>query len=433
MTSSNQTLGDQQVRDPQLQDQKVTIIGAGIVGLCCALELQEKGRSVVLIDRLPPAEATSYGNAGMLCSWSVVPEATPGIWKEAPAWLLNPAGPLFVRPAYILKMIPWLRRFLSASNIKSTELQATADAMLSVNQPTVDLYRQHLAGTGYENLVVESDFLHIYRQPENMDPDGVGVTLRRERGADIEFMNEAELRAAVPALSHEYKAAMRLGGQGYTINPGKLGRVLAEKVLRQQGEIIQQEVLACTRSSDSTGYRLTLSDRVMNVDQLVIAAGAWSHRIASELGNKIPLEAERGYHVMFPNAGVDVPMPLMDAQAHVAITPMEMGLRIAGTAEFAGVDAEPNYRRAAVLERLAISAFPDLNPSNPEYWMGPRPSLPDTVPVISPLEGHDNAWIACGHGHLGLTGAPMTARLIASMVQGDRIDVDPQPYRINRF
>jgi len=428
MTNKNQH--DQ---NPGAKEQNITIIGAGIVGLCCALELQAQGRAVTLIDRLPPAEATSYGNAGMLCSWSVVPEATPGIWKEAPAWLLNPTGPLFVRPGYLLKMIPWLWRFIGTSRRTGAQLNEIADAMLQVNQPTVDLYRQHLAGTGHENLVVESDYLHIFRNPAKLNHNGPGVKLRRERGANIEFLNEHELRTAVPALSHDYKAAMRLGGQGYTINPGKLGKVLAEKVLRQGGEIIQQDVRACTPMSDKMGFRLTLSDQSMDVGQLVIAAGAWSHRIAGELGNKIPLEAERGYHVVFPHAGIDVPMPLMEAEAHVGITPMEMGLRVAGTAEFAGVDAQPNYERAAVLERLAIKIFPDLNPGNPDYWMGPRPSLPDTIPVISPLSGHNNAWIACGHGHLGLTGAPMTGRLIASMVQGDRTDVDTEPYRIDRF
>lgn len=410
----------------------VTIVGAGIVGLCCALELQARGHQVQIIDRLAPAEATSYGNAGMLCSWSVVPEASPGIWKQAPGWLLDRRGPLFVSPAYALKVLPWLWQFIKASKKTGKELEAAADAMLCVNQPTVDLYREHLAGTGQEHLVRESDYLHLYRNPASLDWSNSGVRLRRDRGAPIEFLDAQQLRRTVPALSDEYKAAMRLGGQGFTINPGKLGKVLAEKIVRQNGTIVQDEVLAVTQAED--GFELTISGgEVLKITRLVIAAGAWSHRLTQELGSELPLEAERGYHVMFPDSGVDIPMPLLDADRHFAITPMEMGLRIAGTAEFAGVDAAANYDRAAALENLAKQVIPDLNTDGADYWMGPRPALPDTVPVISALPGHDNAWVTCGHGHLGLTGAPMSGRLIAEMVDGDRSDVDLEPYRISRF
>lgn len=410
---------------------RVTIIGAGLVGLCTALELQNRGRHVEVIDRLAPAEATSYGNAGMLCSWSVVPEASPGIWKDAPAWLLDRKGPLFIRPSYLLRMIPWLWQFVDASRKSGAELEAAADAMLSINHPTVDLYRQHLEGTGHEHLILDADYLHLYKDPASINENGAGVKLRRDRGADISFLNAQQLRAAVPALSDQFKAAMRLGGQAYTINPGKLGKVLAEKVQRQQGEIIQDEILACTPTA--TGFDLKTSTGSRSAQQLVIAAGAWSHRLTRQLGTEIPLEAERGYHVVLPNAGIDVPVPLMNTERHFAVTPMEMGLRIAGTAEFAGVDAPPNYDRAVVLEQLAKEMFPDLNVSGADYWMGPRPSVPDTVPIVSALPNQPNAWVSCGHGHLGLTGAPMSGRLIAQMVDGDRGDVDVTPYRVDRF
>lgn len=418
-------------REQNNNQPKITIVGAGLVGLCTALELQERGRKVELIDRLGPAEATSYGNAGMLCSWSVVPEAAPGIWKDAPAWLLDRHGPLFIRPSYLLKMIPWLWRFVGASRKTGPELESAADAMLSINHPVVDLYRHYLAGTGHEHLIIDADYLHLYRDSTKINESGLGVRLRRDRGADISFLNEQELREAVPALSDRFKAAMRLGGQAYTINPGKLGKVLAEKVQRQNGEIIADEILNCKPVAG--GFELTTSSGTRSAEQLVIAAGAWSHRLTRQLGTEIPLEAERGYHVVLPDAGIDIPMPLMNTERHFAVTPMEMGLRIAGTAEFAGVDAAPNYSRAAVLERLAKEMFPDLNTDGADYWMGPRPSLPDTVPIVSALPDHTNAWVTCGHGHLGLTGAPMSGRLIAEMVEGDRSDVDLSPYRVDRF
>ena len=417
--------------ESETDSNRVTIIGAGIVGLCTALELQDRGRDVSIIDRLNPAEATSFGNAGMLCTWSVVPQATPGIWKSAPKWLLDPEGPLVVRPKHAAKMVPWLWRFVQSSRKSGPVLAADADAMMAVNQPTVPMYQQYLAGTGHESLVRESDFLHLYRNPANLDPNGIAITLREERGAPIEILDANALHDLVPALSKVFNAAIRLGGQGYTINPGRLGKVLAEKVLRQGGEIVRDEILNCLPIEN--GFRLTTVAGEHVVNRLVIAAGAWSHRLTEQLGTTMPLAAERGYHVVFPNPGVDVPMPLSDAERHIGITPMEMGLRVAGTAEFADVDADPNYRRADVLKKLARDALPGLNEEGADYWMGPRPSFPDTVPVISALPGQPNAWVACGHGHLGLTGAPMTGRLIAAMVDGDRTDVDLGPYRADRF
>ncbi len=408
----------------------VVVIGAGIVGICTALFLQERNFNVTVIDKTGPAEACSHGNAGVLCTWSTVPESLPGEWKKIPRWLIDPMGPVFIRPGYIPKMIPWLIRFLKAGRVD--RVNEIADAMAAVNNPCVDLYRELLAGTGHEDLIRDSSYIYAYRNPENVDPQSLAWRLRRDRGAPLEFLDGDQLRQIEPALSKMYKAGVRVKGQGHTVNPGRLGKVLAEKVERQGGVIKLDEVRNVEPRNDG-GFTLTLASGTVQTPRLVIAGGAWSNQLTANLGCDMPLEAERGYHAVMSDPGVELTNVVSDGERYCALTSMEMGLRVAGTVEFAGVDTEPNYERAKTLVQLAKDALPDLNVGEPEYWMGPRPAFPDTIPVISELPEHSNAFVTCGHSHLGLTGAPMSGRLIAAMADGDRTDTDMEPFRADRF
>lgn len=408
----------------------IVVVGAGIVGICTALFLQERNFNVTIIDKVGPAEACSYGNAGVLCTWSTVPESLPGEWKKIPRWLLDPLGPVFIRPTYIPKMIPWLVRFLKAGS--ADRIEGLADAMAAVNNPCVDLYRELLAGTGHEDLIRDSSYVYAYRDPASVNLDSVAWRLRSDRGAPLEALTGDELRRVEPALSTIYKAGVRVRGQGHTVNPGRLGKVLAEKVQRQGGIIKLDEVRNVEPRNDG-GFTLTLASGTFDTPRMVVASGAWSTRLTKNLGCDMPLEAERGYHAVMANPGVELTNVVSDGDRYCALTSMEMGLRVAGTVEFAGIEAAPNYERAKTLVRLAKEALPDLNIDDPEYWMGPRPAFPDTIPVISDVPGHSNAFVTCGHSHLGLTGAPMSGRLIAAMADGDRTDTDMEPFRADRF
>jgi len=383
-----------------------------------------------VIDKAGPAEACSHGNAGVLCNWSTVPESLPGEWKKIPKWLLDPLGPVFIRPGYIPKMIPWLIRFLQAG--QAHRIEPLADAMAAVNNPCVDLYKELLAGTGHEDLIRDSSYLYAYRNANSVDPDSLGWRLRRDRGAPLEFLTGDALREIEPALSKNYKAAVKVANQGHTVNPGRLGKVLAERVERQGGVFVRGEV-GNISPVEGGGFTVHMQGEDFTTPRLVVATGAWSEKLTRDLDCKMPLEAERGYHAVMANPGVELSNVVSDGDRYCALTSMEMGLRIAGTVEFAGVDAPPNYDRAKTLVKVAKDALPDLNIDEPEYWMGPRPAFPDTIPVISEVPGHRDAFVTCGHSHLGLTGAPMSGRLIAAMADGDRTDTDLTPFRADRF
>lgn len=409
---------------------RTVVVGAGIVGVCCALELRKKGMAVTILDRVGPGESCSFGNAGVLASWACVPMSMPDTLGQVPRWLLDPEGPLAIRPRYLPRLAPWLLRFLRAG--RAARVPAIADALLALNGPTVALYKALAKEAGAPELIRESAYLHVSRDPRGFDLDAPDWRLRRERGATLTPLADGEIRELEPALDLAYRAGVMVAPQGHTTNPGRLVKVLAEHVQRLGGEVRQAEVLRL-RPQASGPVRLETTAGEIAAESVVLAAGAWSARLAAQIGVRVPLEAERGYHVTFAEPGLELRHTVTEAGRMFIATSMETGLRVAGTAEFAGLDAAPNWRRARVLARLAKRLLPGLDVSRPSEWMGQRPALPDTLPVIGPAPGARNVFFAFGHGHTGLTAAPMTARLVAGMVTGEPLNLDVTPYRADRF
>lgn len=415
---------------PERAEKEAIVVGAGIVGICAALALQDKGFSVSIIDRDGVAEGASYGNAGVISPWSCVPQSMPGLWKQVPKWLLDPEGPLAVRWSYALRLAPWLLEFLRAG--AAHRLPAIADAMFAVNQPSLELYRQLLAGTGDEGLVRDCFYLHVYRTVDGADPNSLPWRLRRERGVPFEVLKAGEVQELEPDISPEIKSAMMVKQQGRTINPGRLGKVLAAKARARGAHFLRGNVARIVPDSLGT-YRIESDEGDHSTNIVILTAGAWSVRLLSGLGVRVPLEAERGYHLVFKNPGVFLTHSIMDADHHFVASSMEAGVRSAGTAEFAGLDAPPNYRRARVFAGHTKALLPNINIDDCEHWMGTRPASPDSVPYIGPVPGHPGVFCGFGHGHLGLTGAPMTARMLAALVSGEALNMDMTPYRLDRF
>ena len=415
--------------EPAASGSRVIVIGAGIVGTCCALELRKKGLEVTLVDPVPPGESCSFGNAGVLASWACVPESMPGTLAKVPRWLFDPEGPLSIRPAYLPRLVPWLLRFLRAG--QAARIPAIADALIAVNGPTVTLYKALAKEAGAPDLVRECDHLQVSRDPEIVDLDGMGWRLRRDRGATLTPLTGDEIREIEPEIAPAYKSGVLVGSQGYTTNPERLVKVLADYFQRLGGVLHQSEVRRLRPGPSDV--RLETDTGEMSADFLVIAAGAWSARLAAQIDVKIPLETERGYHVTFAEPGIAPKVTVTEAARMFIATPMEPGLRAAGTVEFAGIEAAPDWRRSQILGRMVKELFPRLDTARPSQWMGRRPSLPDTLPVIGPAPTAGNVFFAFGHGHTGLTAAPMTARIVAGMVAGAPVNLDVRPYRATRF
>ncbi len=408
----------------------VTILGAGIVGIATALSLTERGFKVALIDRSPPAEGASYGNAGSLSPWACVPQSMPGLWKSAPAWLVDPEGPIALRLIYAAKFLPWAIRFLRAG--QEDRLPAIADAMIALTRPTVTLYRHHLEGTGAEELVRDSIYVHVFRNGADADLSNLAWRLRAERQVPLEVVKGDALREIEPALSPDFEAAVLIKQQGRALDPGGIGKALAEKAETMGVEFLQRSVERLAPEADG-GWRIDTDAGAVPAKRVVVAMGAWSAKLMQDLGVNAPLEAERGYHLVFKDPGITLNNAIMNVDSKFVVSSMAAGVRCAGTAEFAGIEAEPDYRRAQVFKRLAKRMFPHINTEDTEEWMGPRPSTPDSVPYLGEVPGFANLYAAYGHGHTGMTMGPKTGEVIAALIAGETLDVDMTPYRIDRF
>ncbi len=406
------------------------VLGAGAVGVCAARYLQQRGQPVTLVDRVPIGEGCSFGNAGVLSSWSCEPLSKSGLWKQMPAWALDPLGPVALKLGYLPWLVPWLMRF--AREASPDRIARISDAMFALNQPTVEYFRQLLAGSGHESLVVDAYYLHVTRYPERLDENAPGWRLRREHGAPIRVLNAGEVHDMEPALAPEYVKGIAIGAQGRATNPGRLVQVIGERVLADGGRF-QRATVRAVVPREGGGARLETDTGPIEAPRLVIAAGAWSHELVAPFGLKIPLQGERGYHMEFRDPGITVHNSVHDADRVFVASSMEGGVRCAGTSEFNHLDAPPDWRRARIMKRLGKALFPGLNVDDGSEWMGHRPTLPDTIPVIGPVPGHPHVILAFGHGHLGLTGAPMTGRMVAAIATGERLNVDLSAYRAERF
>lgn len=409
---------------------RAIVVGAGIVGVCSGIELRRRGWDVTVVDRLAPGEGCSFGNAGVLAAQAVVPVAMPGIEREVPGMLLDPESPLVVRLRSLPWTARWLWKFRQAANLP--KVIRTADAMKALYATSLELHEGLARDAGVPDLVRPTRYLYIARDPAKLDVEnGLSWRLRRERGAEIEVLDGEALYEAEPQLSRDYKRGVRLGPIGYTLNPFRLTQAYAKLLEREGGQVLKADVRALRPAGAVTG--LETSAGQMAAEIVVIAAGSWSLELARPLGLKLPLIAERGYHVTFPDPGFRLNHVLSEAERHFAVTSMEMGLRVAGTEELGLADDPPAWRRAAVLERQARAMFPRVALGDGSRWMGPRPGTPDSLPAIGPLSGFPNILIAAGHGHLGLTGGPNTGRIVAAMASGERLNLDLGPYAPGRF
>jgi D-amino-acid dehydrogenase len=409
----------------------VVVIGAGAVGTATAVNLVRMGLPVVMVDERGPGEGCSFGNAGALSPGSVAPIALPGMVAKVPQWLNDPLGPLRVRWRYLPRAAPWLARWLLAS--RPAQVDRSAAALGPLIGPVFDEYRRLLGDNVYGALIRREGQLYVWESTAPSRSEAVAHALRERHGVDVTWLTPGELQEMEPALAPIFARGLFLPGNGQTVQPQALVAALADAAMGDGATLLRARVVDLL-PREGGGAAVRLEDgRQLDARAVVLAAGAWSNRLAARLGVRIPLETERGYHAMLPEGEGLVRRPVMHGDRSFIASPMTGGLRVAGTVEIAGLDAPADEARAKALAVQARRMFPGLGESEASLWMGCRPSIPDSLPVIGRCPGAPGVVLAFGHGHLGMTGAPMTGRLVAELLTGRPTAIDLTPYRPDRF
>jgi D-amino-acid dehydrogenase len=406
------------------------VLGAGVAGLSTALYLRRAGFAVTVLDPLGPAGGASFGNAGLISAETVVPIALPGMLRKVPRWLMDPLGPLTVRTAYLPTAAPWLARWVMAGRM--SRVVPISESLRALHAAAFECWRELVGDAAFRHLVRQTGQVQVWTDEVESPTAAVERQLRDRYGIRTEKLGIDELRQMFPGLSRDVKRGLFVPANGHTVSPQRLVRALGEQLHSEGGEIVAERAMKLI-PAEGGGWTVMTNVANRKAPTVVVAGGAWSGRLLEPLGVKVPLETERGYHASFPNPSVELRLPIMNKSVGFGLTPMEDGLRCAGTVEIAGLDAAPDERRALVLAENARRLFPDLTSGEPRLWMGFRPSFPDSLPVLGPVTGRPGLHLCFGHGHFGMTGGPPSGRLVAAIAAGRTPAIDPAPYSMQRF
>lgn len=407
---------------------KTVVLGAGVAGMCAALYLQRSGRDVMVIDALPPAGGTSYGNAGLISKDTATPIALPGMMGKVPRWLLDREGPLRLKPSYLPAATPWLLRWIQSGNM--SHVLRISDAMRALHRGALDCWQELLGPDRYADLIKPVGQVRIWEG--DAIESSIETDICRRHGIEHVPLGPAELQELYPGIAPDIKHGLLIPGNAYTVSPQRTVRTLAELFVEAGGQIVNEKVVKII-PQEAGGYRLMNNISNRYADLLVVAAGAWSLDLLAPLGIHVPLETERGYHAMMPSPNIRLKIPMSVKNRGFGLTSMEQGLRAAGTVEIAGLHAPPDEQRAEVLVHHARRLFPALTFEEPAFWLGHRPSSPDSLPFVGPAPGHAGLFLCLGHGHFGMTGSPPSGRLLAQMINKQTPAFDPAPYAVDRF
>lgn len=414
-----------------MSEQTTTIVlGAGVVGLSTAVYLRRAGRDVTVIDPLPPGGGASFGNAGMISADTASPIAMPGMLRQVPGWLRDRKGPLVVNRSYVPTVLPWLLRWIREGRMD--RVLAISDALRALHKDSFSCWQELVGQRSFGDLVRRSGQVQVWDGEGESAGAAVERRIRERHGIEAQMLGADDLQQMLPGISRAVRRALLVPGNGYTVSPARLLGALADRFLEEGGTIVAERAMKLIpREGGGFTVWTNLSNRP--ADQVVVAGGAWSKALLDPLGIRVPLETERGYHAMLPSPSIEPRYTISYKSRGFGVTPMEGGLRAAGTVEFAGLDAPPDETRAKVLAEHARALFPGLTHDEPRLWMGFRPSLPDTLPVLGPVPSRPGLHLAFGHGHYGMTAGPPSGRLVAALVAGRTAPIDPAPYGVGRF
>lgn len=408
----------------------VIVIGAGVIGLSIAIAGQARGLSVVVVDREGPAAGASAGNAGAFAFTDILPLASPGILRKAPKWLLDPLGPLSVPPAYALRIAPWMLRFWRAcSPARVAHSTAAQTALMDLSKAELELL---LRATGTLDMLRREGNLQVYEGEAELKAALPGWEAKARHGVEFRHLDAAGMAAIQPGLAARFTHGTFTPGWYSIADPKLYTQALAEDFRLKGGAVEQLEIESLQPIADGVELRAR-GGRIRRAAQVVIAAGAFSHLIARSIGERVPLETERGYNTTLPSGAFDLRTQITFGGHGFVVTRLSTGIRVGGAVELGGLTLPPNYRRSEAMLRKAQSFLPGLKPDGGVQWMGFRPSLPDSLPAIGRARTVPRVIHAFGHGHLGLTQSAGTARIVADLLTDRSPPIDTAPFAPQRF
>ena len=406
---------------------RIGIIGAGIQGVCNALFLQKKGFDVTLFDRDEPGNAASYGNAGHFSPYASVPLNRPDILTDVPSMLISSRGPLALKWNYVHKMLPWFFKFIQ--NCSQKNMMHTAKYMHQILNLSLTAYDELFDEIDLEDLIENKGILYVW-DDQNLKSRNLEIKIRDELGVKQKVLNKKEIHDLEPNLKPFYHGGVFYDYARHARNPKKILVKLFENFILKKGKFLKLNITNLDFDQKKPVLRSETERYVF--DKLVIACGAFSKKLTDKLGEKIPLDTERGYHIHFKDHDHLISRPIVYSNRGFGMSPMEQGLRVVGTVEFGGLENSLTKNR---IKNLILNANDMLDglPNHKDEWLGFRPTLPDFLPVIGPSKNYENVYYCFGHHHLGWTLGAISGKIISTMISHENTNLDLKPYSSLRF
>ena len=408
----------------------ILVIGAGIVGVSTAIWLQRSGVSVTLIDRDEPGSATSYGNAGILASASVIPVPTPGILKKVPGMLLNPNKALFLKWSQLPRLLPFFYKYLFNSN--SDSVFKISNALSYILYDTVEQHLEISKGTNAENYITTNDLIFGYSDKIAFENDGYSWDLKRKHGHKFSSLSRDDLAKYDKNLKNKFGFAVKCMNHGTISDPGVYISELFKSFVNKGGKFLKAEVKDILFDNFRNPIYLNTNNGDISCNKIVLTAGVWSAGLAKKLGVKIPLTSERGYHVEYHSPNIKFKAPVVISDSKFIIHSMQGRLRCAGLVEFGGIFQPESSHPFKLIEKKIETLFPQLKYERKTYWMGHRPSTTDSLPVIDISPNYNNVWLGYGHQHIGLSAGPKTGKILSEIILSKNTNRDLSRFSASR-
>lgn len=413
------------------EQKPVVVVGAGIIGASIAHELTARGEKVILVDSQEPGLGASFGNMASIAINGFDAISRPSTWRKIPGWLMNPEAPVTADPRYVPRMVPWFLKFLAAG--RASRVREIEDAGATIATRALADLKAMLAAIGGNDLLSETACLQLYSSEREFQEGRENLKLMDRYGLRYEVLTGSRIQDQEPLLNPEIPKVVLLPDNHFIASPFELVKKLVAAMQANGGELLTGEVTRVERDNRGVTAVILKDGRRVETDRVALALGVKTRFLAFDLGEPIPLETERGYHTQIQSPGIDLKWSLIWPDRAFMVTPTAGGIRVGGSVEMAGLTRAPNWRRARILVEHARMALPSLKVESSTEWMGHRPALPDTIPIMSASAKTKGLFYATGHGHLGLTYSATSGRLMADLIEGKTPPVDMAPFRVDRF